>query len=145
MKKLFVIALAAAFAFTSCGPKKEESKDESAEAAKEGEAYEEYETAEPAQASSTDLIAQGETLINSSDCKTCHTNENKIVGPAYKEVAAKYEFTRANISLLAGKVISGGTGVWGDLPMTAHPDLSTADAEKMVMYVLSLDGEQPKD
>ena len=145
MKKLFVLALVAAFAFTSCGPKKEEAKEESTEAAKEGEAYDEYETAEPAKASSADLIAQGETLINSSDCKTCHTNENKIVGPAYKEVAAKYEFTKANVSLLAGKVISGGTGVWGDLPMTAHPDLSTADAEKMVMYVLSLDGEQPKD
>jgi cytochrome c len=143
MKKLFVLALVAGFALTSCGPKKEEAKEEAKEEVKEEEGYEG--AAAPAQSSSADLIAQGQTLLNASDCKTCHTNENKIVGPAYKEVAAKYEFTKANVGLLADKVIAGGTGVWGDLPMTAHPDLSKADAEKMVMYVLSLDGEQPKD
>jgi cytochrome c len=143
MKKIFVLALVAGFALTSCGPKKEEAKEETKEEVKEEEGYEG--AAAPAQDSSADLIAQGQTLLNASDCKTCHTNENKIVGPAYKEVAAKYEFTKANVGLLASKVISGGTGVWGDLPMTAHPDLSQADAEKMVMYVLSLDGEQPKD
>jgi cytochrome c len=143
MKKLFVLALVAGFAFTSCGPKKEEAKEEAKEEVKEEEGYEG--AAAPAQASSADLIAQGQTLLNASDCKTCHTNENKIVGPAYKEVAAKYDFTKANVGLLADKVIVGGTGVWGDLPMTAHPDISKADAEKMVMYVLSLDGEQLKD
>lgn len=142
MKKLVVMILAAgvtASAFTSCGPKKEEAKNEEESA---------YETAEPEQKkeeSATDLIAQGEALLNASDCKTCHSVENKIVGPGYKEVAAKYEFTRANVAMLADKVIKGGAGNWGEIPMTAHPDISQADAEKMSMYVLSLDGEQPKD
>ena len=139
MKKLFVLVLAGSFVFASCGGKKEEAKKE------EGEAYDEYETAEPAKPSATDLIAQGEALLNASDCKTCHAIDNKIVGPGYKEVAAKYEFTQANVSMLAGKVLTGGAGNWGEIPMTAHPDLAKADAEKMVMYVLSLDGEQPKD
>lgn len=139
MKKLYVLALAASFVFASCGGKKEEPKKE------EGEAYNEYETAEPAKPSAADLIAQGEVLLNASDCKTCHGVENKIVGPAYKEVAAKYEFTQANITMLADKVLAGGAGNWGEVPMTAHPDMPKADAEKMIMYVLSLDGEQPKD
>jgi cytochrome c len=142
MKKLFILIIVASvsgFTFSSCGGKKEEPKKE------EGEAYNEYETAEPAKASAQDLIAQGETLLNASDCKTCHAIENKLVGPAYKDVAAKYEFTKANASMLADKVIAGGAGNWGEIPMTAHPDLAKGDAEKMAMYVLSLDGEKPKD
>ena len=142
MKKLFVLILAAgisATAITSCGSKKEENKEETESA---------YETAEPGTAKEStpqELIAQGEALVNSNDCKTCHALENKIVGPGHKEVAAKYEFTKANVSMIAGKIVNGGAGNWGDIPMTAHPDLSMGDAEKMAMYVLSLDGEQPKD
>jgi cytochrome c len=141
MKKLFVVALLAGFVLNACGPKKEEAKEG-------GDEYSDYETAqpaEPAKASTQELIAQGEALVNASDCKTCHTVENKIVGPSYKEVAEKYDFTQANISMLAGKVLTGGAGTWGDIPMTAHPNLSQAEAEKMVVYVLSLDGEQPAD
>jgi cytochrome c len=145
MKKLFIILAVTGFTtwtMTSCGPKKEEAKTE--EEAKE-DGYSDYETAEPEKASDDDLIKQGQALIESNDCKTCHHNENKLVGPPYNEVAKKYEFTKANVSLLSGKVISGGSGTWGDIPMTAHPDLSKGDAEKMAMYVLSLDGEKPKD
>lgn len=141
MKKLIVLAIAVGFSawtLSSCGEKKEAAKEEES-------AYPEQETAAASQDSSGDLIAQGEALINASDCKTCHANENKIVGPAYKDVAAKYEFTKANVSMLAEKVINGGAGNWGDIPMTAHTDISKGDAEKMAMYVLSLDGEKPKD
>jgi cytochrome c len=141
MKKLFAlvaIVAIASFALTSCGSKKEEAKPE-------GDAYSDYETAEPKKASPDELIAQGQTLVDASDCKTCHHSTNKIVGPAHTEVAKKYEFTQANVTLLAGKIIAGGAGVWGDVPMTAHADVSQADAEKMAMYVLSLDGEKPKD
>jgi cytochrome c len=143
MRKLFVFILAAgisASTLTSCGSKKEEAKEEETEST--------YETAQPEekkQDSATDLIAQGEALVNAADCKTCHAKDNKIVGPGHKEVAVKYEFTKANVSMLADKIINGGSGNWGDIPMTAHPDISKADAEKMAMYVLSLDGEQPKD
>jgi cytochrome c len=142
MKKLFVVLAVVGFSswtLTSCGPKKEEAKTE------EADAYAEDETAEPAKASSDELIAQGQALVDASDCKTCHHPTNKIVGPAHMEVAKKYDFTNANVLMLADKIINGGSGVWGEIPMTAHSDISKADAEKMAMYVLSLDGEKPKD
>lgn len=91
--------------------------------------------------SAADIIAQGESLVKASDCKTCHHQINKLIGPAHTEVAKKYEFTQANVAYLAGKIIAGGAGVWGDVPMTAHPEISRPDAEKMARYVLSLDGE----
>jgi cytochrome c len=142
MKKLSVLIVLAAFAtlsLTSCGAKKDETKKE------ESDGYNDYETATPAKASDQDLIAQGQALVDGSDCKTCHHPTNKIVGPSHTDVAKKYEFTKANVNLLADKIIKGGSGVWGDVPMTAHADLSKGDAEKMAMYVLSLDGEKPKD
>ena len=141
MKKLFVmIALVgiASVSMTSCGSKKEEAKEEK-------DAYDDSEIAEPAKESSTDLIAQGKALTDASDCKTCHHPTNKIIGPSHTDVAKKYDFTKANVTLLAGKIINGGAGVWGEIPMSPHADVSMADAEKMAMYVLSLDGEQPKD
>ena len=125
----------------SCGgAKKEEAKEENTE-----EGYDDYETAEPEEASSDDLIAQGKVLVDGSDCKTCHHATNKLVGPSHTDVAKKYEFTKANVSMLAGKIINGGSGVWGEIPMSPHADVSKGDAEKMAMYVLSLDGEKPQD
>jgi cytochrome c len=141
MKKLLVlIALigVGTVAITSCGSKKEEKTEDE-------DAYGDYETAEPEKESSADLIGQGQALVDASDCKTCHHPTNKIIGPSHTEVAKKYEFTRANVTLLAGKIQNGGSGVWGEIPMTAHPDISMSDAEKMSMYVLSLDGEELKD
>ena len=150
MKKIFsnlIITATITVGLTACGGgKKEEAKGE------EGteEAYDDYETAdEPADATSDaspdDLIAQGKALVDASDCKTCHHATNKLVGPSHTDVAKKYEFTKANVSLLAGKIINGGSGVWGEIPMSPHADLPKADAEKMAMYVLSLDGEKPQD
>ncbi len=97
-----------------------------------------------------DLLAQGGNLIEGSDCKTCHNEGVKTVGPAYLDVAKKYPFTKENVKILAEKVIAGGSGVWGQVVMNPHPDLMQEDAEKMVSYVLSLDGEtlaveEPKD
>jgi len=141
MKKLFLlIALVgiASVSITSCGSKKEEAKEEK-------DAYDDHEVAEPAKESSVDLIAQGKALVDASDCKTCHHPTNKIIGPSHTDVAKKYDFTKANVALLAGKIINGGAGVWGEIPMSPHADVSMGDAEKMAMYVLSLDGEQPKD
>jgi cytochrome c len=62
----------------------------------------------------------------------------KLTGPSYKDVAAKYENTDANITLLAEKIIKGGQGVWGPIPMTPHAALSEADAKQMVKYILLL-------
>jgi cytochrome c len=91
-----------------------------------------------APATATAAVGDGKALIAKSDCLTCHQEATKVIGPSYKEVAKKYEATDANVKLLAGKIIAGGKGVWGELPMTAHPQLSPADAETMVRYILSL-------
>lgn len=83
-------------------------------------------------------VEAGKLLISKSDCLACHKQEGKLVGPAYADIAKKYKPTDANIALLAGKVIKGGTGVWGQIPMAAHPALAQADAKKMIKYILSL-------
>ncbi len=111
---------------------------------KENVNTEEYVANESAAATpdAVDVIAQGEALVKASDCKTCHHPVNKIIGPAHTDVAKKYDFTAANVKILADKIIKGGVGVWGEIPMNGHPDLNQADAEKMARYVLSLDGEK---
>lgn len=95
-------------------------------------------------AETSDAIKEGELLVAQNDCKTCHHPVNKIIGPGHTEVAKKYEFTEANVKLLADRIIKGSTGVWGEIPMNPHPDLSVENAEKMARYVLSLDGEKEK-
>lgn len=136
MKKvLFVAALLAAM---SCGGKKETVNQE--EYSTPDATPKETPKEEP-KASNDSQIAEGKTLVDGGDCKTCHHPTNKIIGPSHTDVAKKYEFTAANVTLLATKIMKGGQGVWGQIPMTAHMDLSQADAEKMARYVLSLDGE----
>ena len=85
---------------------------------------------------------KGLALIAKSDCFTCHKLREASTGPAYGAVAEKYENTEANQNMLADKVIKGGQGVWGEVPMSAHPDLSKADAVQMVKYVLLLKEEK---
>jgi cytochrome c len=132
---LFGCAVALSVMITSCGGKKEETAKEDFGDPKATE------TTTPT-VSDSEIISQGESLVKASDCKTCHHATNKIIGPAHTDVAKKYEFTEANVKLLADKIIKGGAGVWGEIPMTAHADISQADAEKMARYVLSLDGEK---
>ncbi|WP_276479398.1 c-type cytochrome [Paraflavitalea pollutisoli] len=81
---------------------------------------------------------KGLELIGSNDCTTCHKISEKNIGPAYTDVAAKYENTQANIDMLVDKVIKGGQGNWGAVPMTPHPTLSKEDATEMVKYILGL-------
>lgn len=85
--------------------------------------------------------AKGEQLISSSDCLTCHKVDAKIIGPSYMDVAKKYSATESNIEMLAGKIIQGGAGVWGDIPMAPHPNISKDDAKEMVKYVLALNSK----
>ena len=82
--------------------------------------------------------AKGEQLISSSDCLTCHKVDGKIVGPSYTDVANKYAATEENIEMLASKIIAGGSGSWGEIPMAPHPAISTDDAKEMVKYILAL-------
>lgn len=85
-----------------------------------------------------DAATPGGKLITGSDCLTCHKVDTKVIGPAYKDVAAKYEPTEANIDTLANKIIKGGKGHWGDIMMSAHPNISTDDAKTIVKYILTL-------
>ena len=81
---------------------------------------------------------KGLALVAKSNCLTCHKINEKLIGPAYKDVANKYAGKDTALTYLAHKVISGGKGVWGDVMMTPHPDVSEADAEQMVKYILLL-------
>jgi cytochrome c len=81
---------------------------------------------------------KGLALVGKSDCLTCHKVDEKNIGPSYRDVAAKYENTEENVKMLAGKIIKGGGGVWGAIPMTPHPALSQEDAEALAKYVLLL-------
>ncbi|MGZ3958256.1 MAG: c-type cytochrome, partial [Flavisolibacter sp.] len=83
-------------------------------------------------------VEKGLNLIAKNDCLTCHQVEVKTTGPAYMDVAAKYPNNEAVIDSLSNKVIKGGSGNWGTVPMTPHPSLSKEDARSMVKYVLSL-------
>jgi cytochrome c len=81
----------------------------------------------------------GLALVGKSDCLTCHKIDEKVTGPAYRDVANKYaSMPDTIIKHLAGKIISGGNGVWGEIMMTPHPAVSEADAEAMVKYILLL-------
>ena len=79
---------------------------------------------------------EGKALIAGSDCLTCHKEDAKLVGPSYQEIAAKY--TEADIDMLADKIINGGSGVWGEVPMSAHAGMDKENAKKMVKYILTL-------
>ena len=80
----------------------------------------------------------GKALMEKSDCKSCHLIDQKSAGPSYKDVAAKYMSQKDAVRVLATKIIKGGSGVWGTTEMAAHPQISDADATKMVEYILSL-------
>ncbi|CAL1521648.1 c-type cytochrome [Chitinophaga sp. MM2321] len=85
--------------------------------------------------------SKGETLMAQNDCKTCHKEEMKVVGPALKDIAGKYPNTPENVDHLADKVIKGGSGNWGEVAMLPHPNVSKEDAKEMVSYILSLSGK----
>lgn len=79
---------------------------------------------------------EGLALIEKSDCLTCHKVDVKLVGPSYQEVADKY--TDGDLDMLATKIIEGGKGNWGEIPMSAHAGMSKDNAKKMVAYILTL-------
>lgn len=128
MKRIFFVC-AAAFALASCGggDKKETGgkTDEPVAATNDASSNPDYQ--------------KGLELVAKSDCLTCHKVDEKVTGPSYRDVANKYAGTSDTVvSYLAGKIISGGSGVWGDVMMTPHPALSKEDAEAMARYILLL-------
>ena len=77
-----------------------------------------------------------EALAKKNDCLGCHAIAVKLVGPAFKDVAAKYAGQSDAAERLVESIRNGSVGKWGDLPMPAHPKLSAADAKKLVEWVL---------
>jgi cytochrome c len=78
-----------------------------------------------------------QALATSKNCMACHAVDKKIVGPAYKEVAAKYKGDKAAADKLATKIMKGGSGVWGAIPMPANPQVNDAEAKKLAAWILS--------
>jgi cytochrome c len=86
----------------------------------------------------TEAQAEGRQLIKQSDCSACHLDDAKLIGPGYQEVAEKYPHNDSTVTYLAQKIIKGGSGVWGNVPMTPHPQHKPEEAEKMAKYILTL-------
>ncbi len=92
----------------------------------------------PADLSSNPDYQKGLALIGKSDCLTCHKVADNSTGPAYTAIAKKYAGQPGIEDSLAQKIIKGGSGVWGSVPMTGHPNISEEDAKAMARYVLTL-------
>jgi len=75
-------------------------------------------------------------LAQKKNCMACHSVSQKVIGPAYKEVAAKYAGQADAVAKLVPKVMKGGAGVWGAVPMPANPQVSEAEAKQLVEWVL---------
>ena len=84
------------------------------------------------------VYKKGVEIVANSDCITCHKIDEKNIGPAWRDVANKYAGQDTAVKYLAAKIIAGGSGVWGQVPMAAHPTLSQEDAETLAKYVLLL-------
>jgi cytochrome c len=128
MKKTILFLLIFSGLILACNSGGSSSKTDSAAAA----------PAAPAAADS-----KGLELIGASDCTTCHRLHKEAagasIGPSYSEVAAKYSpAADTTVDRLVQKIIAGGNGVWGTVPMTPHPALAPADVKEMVTYILSL-------
>ena len=76
-------------------------------------------------------------LATSKNCMACHAADKKLVGPAYKDVAAKYAGQKDAVDELAAKIIKGGSGVWGPVPMPANAQVNEAEAKKLAAWVLT--------
>lgn len=90
-------------------------------------------------------IPLGAKLIAKTDCPTCHNTFNKTVGPAYIDIAKRYETSESNRAMLVNKIINGGSGAWGAAAMTAHTDLPKENVTEMVNYILSLDADEESE
>ena len=76
-------------------------------------------------------------LAQKKNCMACHAVDKKVIGPAYKEVAAKYAGQKDAADKLAQKIMKGGSGVWGAVPMPANPQVNDAESKTLAAWVLS--------
>lgn len=79
-----------------------------------------------------------QVLATAKNCMACHAVEKKLVGPSYKDVANKYAGQGDAVNKLASKIVKGGSGVWGPVPMPANNQVSEAEARKLASWILGL-------
>jgi cytochrome c len=79
-----------------------------------------------------------QALATAKNCMACHAVDKKLVGPAYKDVAAKYAADKTAVDKLSAKIIKGGSGVWGAIPMPANAQVNEADAKKLAAWILTI-------
>jgi cytochrome c len=131
MIKQFGIALVCSALFIACGNNSNKNgSTEQEETTEQGNTEEDI--------SSNPDYQKGLELIGKNDCLTCHKVSETLIGPSYQEVANKYAGSDTAVEYLSKKIIEGGSGVWGTVPMTPHPQLSKEDAEQMTKYILLL-------
>ena len=83
----------------------------------------------------------GKALTQSMDCKTCHKEAEASIGPTYLDVAKKYEDDESAMAYLQKKIVAGGTGVWGEVMMPAHPNVTSDESRQITLYIQSLVGD----
>lgn len=135
MKKTLV-SLSILFFIAACGSSESENTANNSSSETEPTTTESAATND---LSSNPVYQKGLELTGKYQCPTCHKIDEKLTGPSYRDVANKYVGAdEATITRLAKKVIEGGSGVWGEVPMTPHPNVSEEEAKQMVEYVLLL-------
>ena len=87
---------------------------------------------------SSALADQLEDMMKKYGCNACHAEDKKVIGPSYKDVAAKYKGDAGAVAKLSEKVKKGGSGVWGPVPMPPNTQVPDADVKKMVELILAL-------
>ncbi len=76
-------------------------------------------------------------LATSKNCMSCHAVDRKVLGPSFQDVAAKYKDNKGAVDLLASKIMKGGSGVWGPVPMPAKHQCKEAEAKKLATWILT--------
>jgi cytochrome c len=79
-----------------------------------------------------------QALATAKNCMACHAIDKKLVGPSYKDVAAKYKDDKSAVDKLAQKIMKGGSGVWGPVPMPANAQVNEAEAKKLAAWVMTI-------
>ncbi|HET9669458.1 MAG TPA: c-type cytochrome [Casimicrobiaceae bacterium] len=87
---------------------------------------------------SSALADELEDMMKKNGCNACHSEDKKVIGPSYKDVAAKYKGDAGAVAKLTEKVKKGGSGVWGPVPMPPNTQVPDADVKKMVELILAL-------
>lgn len=148
MNKGFVAILSISLLLAACGQSDQNktssgTSDSNASAATQPTGGDTAAAASAPSGNLTPAAQKALELIGASNCTTCHrlseATSGPSIGPAYDQVAARYsKATDTTVDRLVKKILNGGSGNWGTIPMTSHPALQAADVKTMVQYILSL-------